>query len=300
MIEVWVAVLHARNQLRSVMRRLFAVVFLLFLGMTLSVFAQSTYATYDVIGNTVTSFGVPMDGTDKDLAHDLDALKNGSDLVWRDAGDGYKQEEPGTMLWWLATQHDPDDTGANPAQTACVKNVDVHQAYIFHITHWTNPGGAAATPTLRSSAWYVYRRPRHPWEKTKTYDLVKADLAGAGDPLIYGASEALIVGIDVLDQPAKDDNGKVILDSAKKPTFVPSPGTLATTYSVTVTQGTPENLNGPRCTCFGSRRGIRDEAASARRRWQGSFFYICGGRVPTGDEEIAVRRVYNQRSREES
>jgi hypothetical protein len=49
---------------------------------------------------------------------------------------------------------------------------------------------------------------------------VKADLTGAGAPLIYGATEALIVGIDRLDQP----------------------GPLATTYSVTVTQGTPENL----------------------------------------------------------
>ena len=53
--------------------------------------------------------------------------------------------------------------------------------------------------------------------------LVRVDLTGAGDPLIYGATGALILGIDLFDR--KDDKGQ-----------------LLTAYSVSVTQGTPENI----------------------------------------------------------
>ena len=261
------------------MQRAFSIFFLLALCMASSVVAQSagaagqqqgggsvkpSYATYDVIGNTFTSFGVAMDNThtDEDLENDLKALSDGQDLTWRDVRSGvYDKKEPGTILWWLATQHEPLAPGTNLPQTACVKNVDVHQAYIFHITHWTNFGVATAPPTLLSSAWYVYRRPRHPsWEKkkpAKTNNLVKADLTGAGDPLIYGASDALIVGIDRFDPTSTTVDGKLI--------STPSPGILATTYSVTVTQGTPENLTnlGALASALGGLSGTKTAALGA-------------------------------------
>ena len=235
--------------------------------------------------------------TDEDLENDLKALSDGQDLTWRDVRSGvYDKKEPGTILWWLATQHEPLAPGTNLPQTACVKNVDVHQAYIFHITHWTNFGVATAPPTLLSSAWYVYRRPRHPsWEKkkpAKTNNLVKADLTGAGDPLIYGASDALIVGIDRFDPTSTTVDGKLI--------STPSPGILATTYSVTVTQGTPENPHEPRGTSLGSRRPIGYEDCSVRRHGRAATLYICCSCLPTGNQEVAVRYVDNQRSREKS
>jgi hypothetical protein len=259
--------------------------YLFALVMTSGVFAQPngqqqggggkpSYATYDVIGNNFSSIGVDLDATHTadNLAGDLKALSDGQDLTWGDA-DKYDPKEPGTILRYLVAKY-VSTSGTNLAQTECAGKVDVHQAYIFHITKWTNRGVPTASSTLLSSAWYVYRRPRHPrWEKnpTKKNDLVKADLTGTGDPLIYGASEALIVGIDLFDpQPAKDAGGKEILDNVGKPTWVPAPGTLVTTYSVTVTQGTPENLTdlGALASALGGVSGTKQQALAS------------GGKVP--------------------
>ena len=187
-------------------------------------------AVHDVVANTFSA--IVVDPADLgDLDKDLAALEASKALTWREKDQEYKA---GTTLFHLATRYVPSKNFPVPS---CAKNAAVDQAYIFHVTHWINRGNdptADSPATLLSSDWYVYRHARHlPWQEAKkAKDLIRVDLTGAGDPLIYGASRVLIVGIDRFDPlPNKDVSGNPV------PTF----GKLSPTYSVTVTQGTPEN-----------------------------------------------------------
>jgi hypothetical protein len=193
-------------------------------------------AIHDVVTGTFVS--VSQDLGDDELEFldaDLKALSDGKVLLWQKRSQQSKPgEEPGTKLYDLANSYAPKKNISAPA---CAANADVKQTYLFHVTHWRNVGDDPKKdipPRLVSSNWYVYRRPRHGWWNIKKSpnDLVKSDLTGAGDPLIYGASRALIVSIDRFDP--------IQTPGTKKP--APTYGKLASTYSVTVTQGTPQNL----------------------------------------------------------
>jgi hypothetical protein len=190
--------------------------------------AKPSDAVHDVVANTFSATGVK--ATDLDhLDEDLDRLKSGTPIIWdpHDVGRDYKAVP---RLFSLASTYVSGDGQVSP----CATNVAADQAYLFHVTHWAKRGDATgdSPATLVSSDWYVYRHPRLMlWQKTKMARyLTRADLTGAGDPLIYGASKVLIISIDRFD-PTKDASGQPI----------PSAGRLGITYSLTVTQGTPEN-----------------------------------------------------------
>ncbi len=170
---------------------------------------------HDVVGNTFG--GLPVDDGLDDLDKDLHALSAGDVLTWDD-----KSNTVGASLFKLAVTYMKFQ---NAGSASCAPSVSRKQSVIFHVTHWVNRSNppADSPPTLLSSDWYVYRHSR--WKKKDDKTLIPADLTGAGDPLIYGASRVLIVGIDRFDAFSG----------------VQTAGRLSTTYSVTVAQGTPAN-----------------------------------------------------------
>jgi hypothetical protein len=173
----------------------------------------------DVVGHTFNGVAVDdasiLNGAqiEKVLASldaDLVTLANKAALNW-----GGGPSDAGSTLYGLAFNYMNSQNG----DVSCASKVDVSQAVIFHVTHWSSAGGS---PSLVSSNWYAYHHPR--FKKKADVTLLRDDLTGSGDPLIYAASTVLIVGID------RFDNG--------------GSGTIMSTYSATVTQGTPENWTG--------------------------------------------------------
>jgi hypothetical protein len=159
----------------------------------------------DVVGHTF--IGVPID--DSTALAGID-----TELSTITARDPFEWNTNSTLFSQVRAYMTSQD-GA----VGCASTVAVSQAVIFQITHWRIVNGS---PSLVSSNWYAYHHPR--FKKKGDVTLLRDDLTGSGDPLIYGASTVLVVGID------RFDNGGA--------------GTLMSTYSATVTQGTPENLTG--------------------------------------------------------
>jgi hypothetical protein len=87
-------------------------------------------------------------------------------------------------------------------------NVDLEQAYIFHVNHWT------PAHVLVSSDWFAYKG-------AKRGKLKPSGFTPSGDQLLYGLKRALIVGIEIID------GGKS--------------GGLTFDYKISAVQGTPEN-----------------------------------------------------------
>lgn len=201
--------------------------------------AKATDAVHDIVGQTFSSNPVENGDIPQQLDDDLGALVAGATIYWQDIASSSDKYKPGESLYHLATGYVPQQgpkSDVKNAKPACASIVAVGQTYIFHITHWTNNGAdpqADNPSTLVSSNWYVYHHPRHWWGENKAgNDLVKADLTGTGDPLIYGASRALIVSIDRFDKFKEDES-----DESKSR----SSARLSNTYSITVTQGTAAN-----------------------------------------------------------
>jgi hypothetical protein len=190
-------------------------------------------AVHDVVARTFSP--APVAAVPEHLDQDLETLSQGQDISWEEpvAGAAYSA---GQALHHLVTttipskDNSPDQhIGYDPP--SCASQLKVSQSYIFHVTHWTNklsdPQGDNPA-YLISSSWFVYRKPRRIWAKESNV-LVGASLTGSGDPLIYAASNALIVSIDIFD---------VVPGDTKKKRFS---ALLNSTYSITVTQGTPAN-----------------------------------------------------------
>lgn len=192
-------------------------------------------AVHDIVGRTFTASPVVNGSIPATLDDDLAALAAGNRLTWGPTGAPYAA---GETLYDLVKSYQPvDNTGASITSPppACATTVAVWQTYVFHVSHWMNNGAnrtADNAPTLVSSDWYVYRHPRHLVHTDENIrELVKADLTGAGDPFIYGATKALVVSIDRFDKFSTDTDE----DKSR------SSGRLSNTYSLTVTQGTPAN-----------------------------------------------------------
>lgn len=173
--------------------------------------ARPSDAIHDVGTNTFGADWVD-DAKLAGLDADLKALKDGAALSWENTPNAVGQSLFNLVAQYLTAHSEP---------SSCTPIVSVQQSFVFHVAHWVNTSNppADSPPVFVSSDWYVYRHPR--WKKKGDTTLIPADLTGAGDPLIYGASQMLIVGID------RFDNGTA--------------GKLSVTYSTTVTQGVPAN-----------------------------------------------------------
>jgi hypothetical protein len=156
-------------------------------------------------------------GSVDDLETALATLTSGASIEWNDQN----------ILFQLATRYQAPDPG-NPAsftgpKASCASPLKPEQAYIFHVKHWTAASGSSQN-TLVSSAWYAFRRGR--LESKASSRLLRAKTMANGDPLLYGTSTVLVVEIDIFDK----------IDGTR------TSGPLNTTYTATVTQGTPQNL----------------------------------------------------------
>lgn len=190
-------------------------------------------AIHDVVARTFSP--APVTAVPEHLDQDLEALSQGQDISWEDpvAGADYAVGHAlhHLVITTIPSKDDPPDAHIGYDPPSCASQVNVSQSYIFHVTHWTNkpsdPQGDNPA-YLTSSSWYVYRKRRRLSTKASNI-LVKTALTGSGDPLIYGASTALIVSIDMFD---------VLPGDKDKQRFS---ALLSSTYSITVTQGTPAN-----------------------------------------------------------
>ena len=174
----------------------------------------------DTVSGTFNSHQITASDISGDCVKTIDNLSQEPNLQWA----VLKQDKPnlgcangiGPLLQEIAVYALTQDNSL----TACAVEPDKNRTYIFRVAKWKTVQSKGQTSAqLVSSTWHVYRYPQFASNKV----LVPSLTTGTGDPLIYGAKNALILSLDWFDG---QDVGN----------------TFQTQLATMVTQGTPENL----------------------------------------------------------